>query len=314
MKYSDIKGAKISAFSLGTVQLGYNYGINNSTGKPTKESAFAILDEAIRCGVNCFDTSDDYGDSERIIGEWIAERKTVPDYLTTKLSSANLDHSSLEALRKSVREGVARRKETLHVDCIPVLMLHDYADYAADRENMKLVFRELKEAGDIRFCGISAYSNDDYEDIAASGFDAVQIPLNIFDQRKIRDGGIQSLADHGMMIFIRSVYLQGLVFKNPENLDERMSFCREPLERFGVLCREFDMNSAQMCMSFLLSVPGTTGLVLGCERPEQVTENAALVNGTKAFTREEMARISAEFENIDERVINPRMWFNNHGN
>jgi aryl-alcohol dehydrogenase-like predicted oxidoreductase len=58
----------ISKMTLGTAQLGLNYGIANNEGKPGEEKALRILDSALASGVNCIDTAADYGDSEKIIG------------------------------------------------------------------------------------------------------------------------------------------------------------------------------------------------------------------------------------------------------
>lgn len=43
MKYNETKGVSISELSLGTVQLGVSYGINNQSGKPDRTQAFGIL-------------------------------------------------------------------------------------------------------------------------------------------------------------------------------------------------------------------------------------------------------------------------------
>ena len=43
----NVKGGDLSVLSLGTVQLGLNYGINNANGKPSQETANAILDAAL---------------------------------------------------------------------------------------------------------------------------------------------------------------------------------------------------------------------------------------------------------------------------
>ncbi len=64
----------LSRMTLGTVQLGLNYGIANSEGKPDAEKAYAILDKAIDTGVKCLDTASGYGDSEKVIGSWIKNR------------------------------------------------------------------------------------------------------------------------------------------------------------------------------------------------------------------------------------------------
>ena len=53
---------------LGTAQLGMDYGIANTQGRPAFEEAV----ELVRCywerGVREFDTAQDYGDSEKILG------------------------------------------------------------------------------------------------------------------------------------------------------------------------------------------------------------------------------------------------------
>ena len=48
MKYVQAKGLDLSAFALGTVQLGLTYGLGEHSEKPTEEAAFAILDRAGR--------------------------------------------------------------------------------------------------------------------------------------------------------------------------------------------------------------------------------------------------------------------------
>ena len=98
MKYNETKGVSISELSLGTVQLGVSYGINNQSGKPDRTQAFGILDTALTNGISALDTAAAYGDSEQVIGQWL---QTIPEekrpFITTKLKA--LDHSGLDALR-----------------------------------------------------------------------------------------------------------------------------------------------------------------------------------------------------------------------
>ena len=46
MKYFEKNGYRISEMTLGTVQLGMNYGINNKDGKPSSDIADEILKTA----------------------------------------------------------------------------------------------------------------------------------------------------------------------------------------------------------------------------------------------------------------------------
>lgn len=299
----------ISVLSLGTVQLGLSYGINNADGKPSQDTANAILNCAMANGINTLDTAGAYGDSEVVIGNWL---KTVPvekrPFIVTK--AANLKHGSLEVVREDLKSRVASSKERLGVEQLDMLMLHHFDDYLCDKDNVRQVMEELKASGDVKFTGASAYSHHDYGEIAASGFDATQIPINLFDWGQIENGGLKKLEESGMMVFVRSVYLQGLVFQDPDKMDPRMEFARETLVKFRGLCAKYGLTPAALALSYALSLPGVTSLVLGSEKPEQVEQNAALLEQAVDLSAEQMAEIRANFIDTPVRVLNPSMWFN----
>ncbi len=309
MKYIQRKGLDMSVFSLGTVQLGMDYGLGDFTAKPKKEYAFSLLDRAIEQGVNTLDTANSYGESETVIGEWL---KTVEEskrpLIVTKISS--FDHSSPESVRADMIAQTKKCIETLGVPTIDILMIHHYEDYEKSPEAVRATLAELKEQGLIRYSGISVYSRHDYRFVAESGFDAVQIPLNLFDWGQIESGGIQALADAGMMVFARSVFLQGLVFMSPEKVDPRMDFCLPYLHKFLDFCKEFEMSPSVLATSFALSVPGITTVVLGCQTLEQLDSNCEMIKQVRPLTPEQMAKIREAFVDIDPRVINPGVWFN----
>ena len=311
MKYVQAKGLNLSAFALGTVQLGLTYGLGEHSEKPTEEAAFAILDRAVDLGVNTLDTANNYGDSEAVIGRWLtkrrAEGKKLP-YIVTKVGP--LKHGSYDILRDDVMyqlEGCMKRR---CIDKLDIFMLHDYEDYAQDRDAMQKIFADIKSQGLYDYSAISAYSRHDYGVIAESGFDATQIPLNVFDWGQIENGGLQKLADSGMMIFTRSVFLQGLVFHTPEDLDPRMDFCFPYLRRFMELYKEFELSPAALALSFVLSLPGVTQAVMGCDTADQVAANCNLFDQTIKLTQDQMDKLHDAFRGIDPRVINPGTWFN----
>jgi len=309
MKYIKNNGLELSLFQLGTVQLGMDYGLGDKTKKPQKDFAFSVLDKAIEMGVNTLDTANNYGDSEAVIGEWLesvsAEKRPL---IITKIGP--FDHSSPEKLRADILSQTEKCLKALKIGQIDILMVHSLEDYERDPEIVRNTFLEMKASGLIRYMALSAYSYNDYGVIARSGFDAVQIPINVFDRTQIENGGIQSIADSGMMIFARSVFLQGLVFLTPETLDPRMSFCTPYLEKFHGLCREFGMSPAVLASSFVLSLPGVTSLVLGCQTPTQVKQNAEMIDKVERLSDDQMEMLREAFIDIDPRVINPQKWFN----
>jgi len=311
MKYVWAKGQRLSAFSLGTVQLGMAYGLGEAREKMSEEKAHAILDCAVENGIDNLDTANNYGDSEAVIGRWLdkrkAEGKSLP-WIVTKIGP--LDHSSYDALRDDVFRQVEACQKNLRTDTLDCLMLHNFEDYDKDRDGMRKIFEELKRQNAYKFSAVSAYSRHDYGVIAESGFDATQIPMNVFDWTQIENGGMQKLCDAGMMVFVRSVFLQGLVFHTPEDLDPKMSFCFPYLRRYHELCRAFSLSPDVLALSFVLSVPGVTTAVMGCDNAAQVEANCRLFDKTVTLEKEQLRQLRDAFAEIDPRVINPGMWYN----
>lgn len=311
MKYINVKGQNLSRFSLGTVQIGMTYGLGEHKAKPSEEAAYALLDQAMALGIDNLDTANNYGDAEEVIGRWLSKRREAGQncpWIVTKIGP--MKHGSFDILRDDILRQTEGCCKNLGVETLDCLMLHNFEDYEQDPDAVRKVFEEMKQQNMYKFSAISAYSRHDYGMIADSGFDATQIPLNVFDWGKIEDGGIEKINKAGMMIFIRSVFLQGLVFHTPEDLDPRMDFCAPYLQKYLDLCKEFEVSPAVLALSFVLSVPGVTTAVLGCDTPDQVVQNCRLFDQTIDLSADQMEKLHAAFSNIDPRVINPGCWFN----
>ena len=132
----------------------------------------------------------------------------------------------------------------------------------------------------------------------------------MFDWGQIENGGIEKITKSGMMIFVRSVFLQGLVFRTPEDLDPRLNFCAPYLEKDLNLCKEFELKPDELALSFVLSLPGVTTAVMGCDNVKQVKDNCGLFDRTVQLSEKQMEMLHDAFRGIDPRVINPGVWFN----
>ena len=83
MKTTNIAGQQVSAMSLGTVQLGMNYGIANNSGQPDEEKSFSMLRAALENGVTSLDTARVYGNAEDVLGRVFDQYKGNITFLTT---------------------------------------------------------------------------------------------------------------------------------------------------------------------------------------------------------------------------------------
>lgn len=307
MKTATCKGLNISTLSLGTVQLGMNYGINNATGRPDAKTSNAILSLAVESGINVLDTAGSYGDSELVIGNWL---KTVNPqkrpFIVTKVTG--FTPGTYSAVKAFLQQKVALSKQRLGMEQLDMLMIHNFDEYLRDQDNIRQAMEELKADGDIRFTGASAYTHHDYGQIADTGFDATQIAVNLFDWKQIENGGMQKLKDSGMIVFARSVFLQGLVFTDPDHLPTKMEFARGTLVKFRALCEAFKLTPATLALSYVNSLPEVTSLVLGCETLQQVRENVDLINRCVTLSPEQLSAIRSCFIDTPSRVLNPSLW------
>jgi spore coat polysaccharide biosynthesis protein SpsF len=66
--YRVVSGRAVGQMTLGTAQLGLEYGVANRTGKPNRETAAGMVRDAIAHGVTTLDTARAYGDAEEVLG------------------------------------------------------------------------------------------------------------------------------------------------------------------------------------------------------------------------------------------------------
>lgn len=306
MLYTNKKNINISKMTLGTVQLGMNYGINNTSGVPSKELSFSILNQAYEGGVTILDTSDDYGNSEEIIGEFLKENKSKRFAICTKFKLTNNVKTDVYS---TMRTSAINSIKNLNTDHIDILMSHTEQDYINYGPEMIDAFARLKKDGLILNSGISLSKKDLFNDIHKSGaFDAFQIPLNVFDNKEILDGTINKISNDGTMVFVRSVYLQGLFFKKPSELCNSKLSCAIPyLESLDLIAKEYNLTASQLAFLFIRDSYGVDSLVVGSETPEQVLNNVKLFEAP-ALEKSVLKDIQKYFSNVNKLVISPWEW------
>ena len=105
-----------SPMTLGTVQLGMNYGIANEGGKPSLEKSFSILSAALEGGINTLDTARAYGTSEEVIGQFLKTWKGAVPNIVTKIRK-------LQGDTPKELERFARKLRITHMDTVDTTMV-----------------------------------------------------------------------------------------------------------------------------------------------------------------------------------------------
>lgn len=128
-----------------------------------REASFAVLDAFVAGGGDFVDTADSYsswapgnsgGESETIIGEWLASRKPANVVVATKVSQ-HPDFAGLSAA--NVRRAVEASLQRLGVDVIDLYYAH-FDDASVPLEETVGAFGQLLDDGLVKNIAVSNYS------------------------------------------------------------------------------------------------------------------------------------------------------------
>jgi len=288
---------------LGTVQLGMPYGVANQTGQPDLTNAKEIVATAWDGGIREFDTAQGYGNSEEVLG-YAFKALGIEDrvHTITKLDP-KLDYHSTTALTESIQNSMKK----IGVKRLFGLMLH--RENLLDRWDVGLgkCLTECISSGMIKKIGVSVYSPEKaMEALNIEGISMVQIPSNILDQRFLKNG-IFEVADRlNKTLYVRSIFLQGLLLLDGAKLSTAMRFAKEGIDAFGDIAKKFGMTRPELALGYAKIEFRHAKILFGAETSKQIAENLRL--WTSPLPPEIIKEIKEMFRNVEEKVINPKLW------
>lgn len=311
MEYSKVHGYNISRLTLGTVALGMNYGISNSEDRPGRANSFGIISSALKAGINTLDTARGYGEAEQLIGDFLSNGEIdQPVNVVTKFKISPENLMNKEKARTEVYQLVRTSIRLLKLKYIPVCLFHMDRRLPLDDvfEILPSILDDLKNDGLIDVAGVSI----DHPDEAAlflkhPVFGAMQVPLNIFDTRVVKNGALDKLQTEGKIVFARSIFLQGLFFMNPGDLKGNLSGARKYIEILQSIARDANMSIAQLAFSFVNSMQGISSIVFGAVTQDQVEQNIKLLKN-EVISNEIKELIKCNFDQVEEHIITPGLW------
>ncbi len=284
MNYTKINGKQVSGIMLGTVQLGMNYGIANTGGQPDIALSHRMLSAAMDGGVTALDTAALYGTSEEVLGSFLAtypERDSV--YVVSKLKVALPSDASEGDVEAAMFASVRRSLKRLGVDKLDCLLLHTAAEMTMYGDVVPNTLKKMIDMGYTAEVGVSVYTKDDVEEMLKHDiYRAIQIPASLFDQQLITGGYVKRLEEKGVAVYVRSVFLQGLFFLDPDTMTDPIlvEYAKPYIVKLREMCKACGMSIAEFAISYIRDVHGVTALVLGADTDAQVRENIGYINAS----------------------------------
>ena len=257
-----------SKFTLGTVQLGMNYGMANTKGMPSREEAFGVLDEAWNSNVRSLDTAVAYGESERVIGEYL-QKSGNPFFVASKFSLKG------ENPKEELLQQAELTKQ--HLQSVDLYMFHSAEQLERYGRELEKPLRNLQETGLTKQLGASVYEVADVETfLQYDWLSAIQIPMSILDTRVITSGLLAELKKRNVQVYVRSVFFQGLLCM--DEVPEKYAFLASYLGELREIAKAENMSLKEMAIAFIRDLPEVDSVVLGCEKAEQVRENSRIMS------------------------------------
>jgi aryl-alcohol dehydrogenase-like predicted oxidoreductase len=293
---------EFSSLMLGTAQFGVDYGIANTTGKPSQNQVDDIISFAWQNGVNCLDTASSYGESEMVIGHALENLGLARQMKIVSKVAHFADDLSLAQVKDHIHKSIFGSLERLKVDYLDVCLFHHEKYFYAIE-----LLNELKEQGVVKSIGLS-FTGIDFEDAAkvlsSPLIDAVQVPGSLLD-RRFENAGFALAREYAKPVFVRSVYLQGLLVQETAPL--RLAAMQPALDEIGKLAREYDLSREALCARYMLGVNGVSSLLMGVETLEQLKENIALI-GQGALPPEIHQHVAQNVPLLSADYLCPHLW------
>ncbi|MEK6528863.1 MAG: aldo/keto reductase [Nitrospirota bacterium] len=293
----------MSSLVLGTAQLGLNYGIANKTGQPDQTVASAIVQTAWENGICEFDTAQGYGTSEQVLGKALHELGIASKAQVISKFHPDLNHLNADAMSNALDESINR----LQVPVLEGMMLHREELLSLWDKGLAEILRSFVLSGRVKQIGVSVYSSQKaVQALNTDGIDIIQIPANILD-RRFENAGVFKLADKKKKkVYIRSIFLQGLLLMNADELPEKMAYARPILEKLESISSEFGLTRRELALGYVKTEMPDSKVIFGADIPEHVSENVS--SWKKSIPVSLASKVKEIFNSVDEKILNPVLW------
>jgi aryl-alcohol dehydrogenase-like predicted oxidoreductase len=280
---------------LGTANLSNDYGLLREKNN-TFDFYNDLIDHAIILGIKRFDTARGYGKSEATLGMALEEKSEIK--IDTKINAIYCSNS--DEVLDQIRDSIA----TLKISQIETLYIHDSSILRSNKS--EFICESLIQArtlGLIKNIGISIYTEDELSLIKSSFMivNTIQVPENVCDRRLINNEILFEMSANGVEINLRSIFLQGLLTMNSNDLPTSLNSGYESvrsLERFSEIN---GISRVDICVAYAKSIPWASNIIVGTNSIEQLKQ---VLDSNKKLTRgweEEIIKLPAN-------LVDPRKW------
>lgn len=252
--------------ALGTANWGGRYGAPGREATVDGPTAQALATAFLAAGHDLIDTAPAYGAAEELVGSVLVGRaRVISKVPASVMAERDAPRLAVESLRRSL--GLTRVLRFAGV------LLHDASAATRDDGRAVDVVAAVRDADLADRVGVSVY--DPAEAAAAVerlGADLVQLPCNLLDQRFIAAGTVRDLVAHGVEVHLRSVFLNGVLLADPDELAGPLATLAPAVRRVRAAAATAGTGVPALATAFARRATGVDAVLVGAFAVPQLTE------------------------------------------
>jgi diketogulonate reductase-like aldo/keto reductase len=264
-------GELLPVIGLGTWQT-FNVGTSASGRAPLRE----VLTEFLKLGGKLVDSSPMYGESERVVGDLVAELGAQERlFLATKVWTEGRA-AGIRQMEDSLR--------LLRTPRIDLMQVHNLIDWRTHLSTL----RQWQEQKRIRYIGVTHYAESAYDELErvlkSEPLDFVQVNYSL-GERAADQRILPLAAERGVAVIANRPFVEGALFRKVRGRE------------LPPWAKEFDCASwGQFFLKFVISHPAITCTIPATSKRAHLVDNMGAGIGAlpDMQARERMARYMAE--------------------
>jgi diketogulonate reductase-like aldo/keto reductase len=232
-----------------------------------------VMKQFLAAGGRVVDSSPMYGRAEQVVGDVLADLHAIgTPFLATKVWT------------RGKREGITemeRSRKRMRAERIDLMQIHNLVDWQTHLP----VLREMKQAGAIRYLGVTHYAHAELPQIEklmrSEALDFVQVPYNLAD-RAVEARVLPAAADTGTAVLVMRPFEEGALFRRVKG---------KPLPGWAA---DLDCTSwAQIFLKFIIGHPAVTCPIPATADPAHLADNMKAAFGRLPDAAQRKAMIAA---------------------
>lgn len=289
---------------IGSAQFGMEYGIANQKGQPDLGEVRLIIETASKNNIFFYDTAASYGSSEAVLGAVFSELNITDKVKCVTKLSPDFTFTSYGELKNTVSISLKR----LHVNSLWGLLIHR-TKIKGNWQHFIDAIKKLKKEKIIKNFGISIYQPEDALKFASEeDIDIIQVPFNILDRRFLDNNFFDVAKGNHKKVFIRSVFLQGLLLMNEDQIiNKKMKWVLPYLSRFHDYIENNTIDKNSFALKMVRQYLPYVELIIGLDSHDQLLENIRMLK-SKPLPDNITNDWWTNLPNYPERLLNPSLW------